>query len=153
MEPELIVIAKAIIESRSEAIPIAGCWIWLGGMSKGYGVWPLAWKERRAHRVSYAAYNGPLLGELIRHTCDVACCVNPAHLIIGNSAENQRDKAVRGRSARGEKNGRAKLTEQQVLAIRADFAKGGRIADLAQVYHLDYATIRDIVYHTTWRHI
>jgi hypothetical protein len=51
-----------------------------------------------------------------RH-CAERACFNPEHLYLGTHADNMRDMAVMGGS-RGERNGRAKLTEDAVLAIR-----------------------------------
>ena len=46
-------------------------------------------------------------------------CINPEHLILGTHADNVADRVSRGRSATGVKNGRAKLTEDQVREILA----------------------------------
>jgi hypothetical protein len=59
-------------------------------------------------------------GMCVLHTCDNRLCLNPDHLWLGTHADNQKDKIFKCRQARnsGEKNGRAKLTEEQVMAIR-----------------------------------
>lgn len=57
-------------------------------------------RHRRGHRVMYELFHKlPELHwkEVIRHTCDVKCCVNPAHLIKGTQAENIGDTLERGR--------------------------------------------------------
>lgn len=57
------------------------------------------WTTRKAHQVSYAHHKGRVPpGMVIRHTCDVATCVNPAHLILGSQAENVRDMIMRDRA-------------------------------------------------------
>lgn len=79
--------------------PEDGCWLWVGSHTKqGYG--NLTWGGRcgiRAHRWTYEHLVGPIPdGLLLRHTCDVKDCVNPAHLIPGTHAENKQDAVERG---------------------------------------------------------
>lgn len=69
------------------------------------------------HRWAYCdAKSVPLSaieGLVIRHTCDNPRCINPAHLITGTNADNQRDKAARRRCTH------IKLTQAQVDEVRA----------------------------------
>ena len=71
------------------------CWPWLGCRdSKGYG---RAGKRERAHRIAYQIVHGALPEDrLVRHTCDNPPCCNPAHLLIGDHADNARDAVERG---------------------------------------------------------
>lgn len=86
-----------IVEFESHTFPITetGCWIWTMGLTgAGYGHCGLD----LAHRVSYRLYKGDIpKGKFILHSCDVRCCVNPAHLRAGNQSENIRDAVKRGR--------------------------------------------------------
>ena len=78
-------------------------------------------------------------GELIRHTCDQPRCVNPWHLQTGSHADNMADMTTRGRQAAGQRNGRSRLTVEDVRAIRmmddefylTDAAVGGWHANTA----------------------
>ena len=92
-----------------------GCWDWRGKLNaQGYGVW----RSALAHRVAYALYHGPIpKGLVVRHHCDRPRCVNPSHLAIGTREDNVADRVERGRSARGERHGRAKLTDWQAREI------------------------------------
>lgn len=96
---------QALIERRSIPIPFSGCWAWDAASDQdGYGM--TKWKgiPRRAHRLSFEAFHGVEPGNLfVMHSCDVACCVNPAHLSVGTAGENTRDSASRGRIGRGRK--------------------------------------------------
>ena len=56
------------------------------------------------HRLKYCEYRGwhldQINGKVIRHTCDNPRCISPRHLKIGTIADNNRDRAKRGRSAK-----------------------------------------------------
>lgn len=85
------------------------CWLWTGGtFDAGYGsFWDAeAGNDRGAHRVSWELARGPIPeGLWVLHRCDTPPCVNPAHLFLGTSADNMRDAATKGRTARGDRNG------------------------------------------------
>lgn len=93
------------------------CWPWIGRTNEGgYGI---IWHEK-AHRVAYSLAKGPIPPDaLILHSCDNRPCCNPYHLRAGTAKDNAADMVARGRChfARGEKNGRAKLTDEQVAEI------------------------------------
>lgn len=91
---------------------------------------------------------------LVRHTCDNPNCISPEHLITGTHKQNSEDMVSRNRSARGEKNGSAKLTTEDVLRIRETYKRGiVRLKDLAIENNVSIVTISDIVNENTWRHI
>ena len=53
----------------------------------------------------------------------------------------------------GERNSAAKLTAEQVRAIRAAVAAGGRLAALAVAFGVSPRTVRHIARGTSWTHV
>ncbi|MFJ4166312.1 HNH endonuclease signature motif containing protein [Microbacterium sp. NPDC089698] len=76
------------------------CIVWTGRRNyHGYGQIQIAGRAIGAHRAAFEASNGPIPdGLVVRHTCDNPPCINPDHLLIGTVADNNRDKAERGRA-------------------------------------------------------
>lgn len=90
---------------------------------EGYGLVKSPYRKSRCvrlHRVVFAKKLGielsSLAGVVVRHTCDNPRCINPAHLIAGTKADNNRDRAERGRSAKDVPS-RQKLGPQDVAFI------------------------------------
>jgi len=82
----------------------------------------------QAHRKAWIdAHDGqvPPKGMEVCHTCDVKTCVNPDHLFLGTHQDNADDMVAKGRSAKGIRCGNAKLTDDEVLLIRARYNAGG----------------------------
>lgn len=135
------------------------CWEWTARKSPdGYGLIRLSTartvcSNRHAHRVSWELHNGPIpVGMEVCHRCDNPGCVRPAHLFLGSSADNQRDKVAKGRQARGARNGNAVLTATRVAELRARFAAGPtNDCHLAREYGVSPTAIRHLRIGLTWR--
>lgn len=153
---------------HSEKISFAGpeqCWIWTAyTTAKGYGwVWVQGRKMQMAHRMAFESAHGEgaSAGFVVRHTCDVRACVNPAHLLSGTPADNSRDMVERGRWRRdtsfaGQANPSAKLTESDAVAIRAAYIPrkpGFSQYALARQYGVSQSSIASIVNHKKWTHV
>jgi hypothetical protein len=114
-------------ESRHIPEPNSGCFLWLSApTSTGYGSIELRGRTLSAHRFAYALFRGEIPdGLLVCHHCDNPLCVNPDHMFIGTDLDNQIDCIKKGRAyllgpPKGADNACAKLTKEQVLAIRND---------------------------------
>ena len=90
-------------------------------------------------------------GMHVCHECDNRRCVNPQHLFLGTNRDNVADKLAKGRQHKGQDCGRAKLTNADVLAIRADATSTH--VDLAKTYGVGATTIRKIRDRTSWTHL
>ena len=133
------------------------CWEWQAGRTAaGYGVIGAARRDQilLAHRISWELHYSPIPDGLhVLHHCDNPPCVNPHHLFLGTAADNAADRLGKGRQARGEQAGNAKLTQEQVMNIRREFCQGSLVIELAQKYNISLSTIRDIRDRRTWTHL
>lgn len=142
------------------------CWLWpLSTQSQGYGQFTVGHRSRLAHRVSWTIAFGPIpAGSEVCHNCpggDNPRCVRPSHLFLGSHTINMRDMQSKGRHgasthpeclARGEANGKSKLTAADVLSIRARLGHVTHI-NLAREFGVSPGTIGFIASGQTWRHL
>lgn len=141
-----------------EIITETGCWIFMGGLSEGYGIVSMPGERgtapERAHRLSYEHFNGPIPeGLFVCHRCDIRCCCNPHHLFPGTQHVNNTDMANKGRSSRGEDRPTAKLTEEIVRTMRARHASGESISNIARLTGVSVSTARKAIRGLKWRHV
>jgi hypothetical protein len=146
------------------------CWPWTAGHNKrGYGRAYLAKKNHAAHRLAWELTNGPITGGLfVLHRCDNPPCCNPSHLFLGTHADNMADRGAKGRAPGGDRHGSrtrpesracgtgnasAKLTEDDVLAIRGMATVGISDADIATLYAVTKRTINNITAGRLWQHV
>jgi DNA-binding CsgD family transcriptional regulator len=129
-----------------------GCWLWMAGCNKGYGTFRFNGKSYMAHRLTLAQHlDRPLLqGMFSTHQCpggpNRKCC-NPEHLKEASNFDNTQDMIRDGNSARGKKNPKCKLTETQVLEIRASDKTN---VELAQIYNVTRTTVSQIKTGKIW---
>lgn len=140
-----------------------GCWEWIGTrVPAGYGQIRFRRKNLSAHRLSYQIHHGHDPGRMsVCHSCDNPSCVRPEHLFLGTQVDNIADAMSKGRVscgakhaatipsgenhwsrlkperlARGVQNGRARLTESDVVEIRKLRAAGVARKALAARFHV-----------------
>lgn len=108
-------------------------------------------KPYLAHRVALLLDGRPPReGQLVRHLCGTPACQNPRHLLAGTHGENMQDRTEAGNDPAGERNGRARLSWQDVAAIRASPRTRGMQTRLAREYGVSVATINLILHGKTW---
>ncbi len=132
-----------------------GCWLWQGSRGwAGYGRIGVENKVLTVSRVSAYAWLGFDISSPLHvlHHCDIPPCFNPEHLFIGTRSDNMRDAATKQRTC-GEKSSNAKLTTEQVIAIKKRLANGDTTASLADVFMVSRAAIRAIKNGINWKHI
>jgi hypothetical protein len=133
---------------------VSGCWLWAGTVSKGgYGSVRRSGKSWLAHRLAWAAVNGPITNGLhVCHRCDTPACINPAHLFLGTAKDNMADRKAKGRCAShvGALNGRARLNEDAVRAIRCSDLP---FTELARQYGVTPEAVGYAARGQTWGHV
>lgn len=150
--------------SNSGAAPrhkpgIGACWVYAEYTTEaGYGQFCLRRGEfRPAHAVSYALAKGPVPPRMhVCHHCDNPPCVRPDHLFIGTAADNARDMFAKGRQGSrhpGTERANARLTEDDVRAIRSVPYFYGRGRHLARLYGVSDHTIREVLANQGWKHV
>ena len=133
-----------------------GCWDWTASCTPdGYGQVKYDGKVKRPHRISFEIYLGRTIleGMEIAHApliCHNRKCVNPAHLTEKTPTDNQRDRIIDGTDSMGEKMGNSKLTEEQIIAIRADDRKK---CVIAKDYSVSAWHITRIKTGKVWKHV
>lgn len=136
------------------------CWVWQGrAYSNGYGAITVSSRGHLlAHRVSYELHKGPIPDkQMICHKCDNPPCVNPAHLFAGTALENMQDMERKGRRARvgslGENHPRHKVSESDVLEIRALWMQGIPQTEIAKRFGIVKQQVNNIVHRISWKHV
>jgi len=143
------------------------CWLWTGGLHKfGYGMFNMGrdygYKTVSAHRLSYILTHNLKLNDYLLYVChdcpggDNPTCCNPNHLYLGDAKTNSDDTTRKGRRAdtRGEKAGRAILTEEIVRQLRTEYVPRKMSAKkLSEKYSLPYWAVYDAINRRSWGHI
>ena len=134
------------------------CWKWDAGTDvNGYG-WIGDGKGRltKAHRVSWTIHRGEIpIGMQVNHHCDNPPCANPDHLYLGTQVDNIMDMVVRGRQGnhKGSRNGRSRVDEMDVAAIRILRSRGMPNLTIARSFGISKGTVSHICTRITWSHV
>ena len=146
------------LEYYSIPEPNSGCLLWCGPVNssktgKGYGNMSVEGVTRFVHQLAWITAKGAIpKGLKVLHRCDVRTCINIDHLFLGTQKQNIQDCADKGRLAtlKGERSNFAKLTLEQVIAIRAD--PRTQVA-IAVEYGVDQSAISNIKRRRNWAHV
>lgn len=137
-----------------------GCWPYRGSISShGYGKVAVTLDDGKradllAHRIAWEREHGPIpRGMFVCHHCDNPPCVRPDHLFLGTPKENTQDMRSKGRGSYGMNRWSARLSEDDVRAIRAALAQGIIGRALARQYGVAGTTISAIRTRTNWTYL
>lgn len=99
------------------------CWVWTAAVERGgYGKFQKDGKARRAHRVAYELWCGPLDDQLVvHHKCGNRICVRPDHLQAVSAQHNAAEMLER----RGYEQAIERLTNE-VIKLRKELDKERR---------------------------
>lgn len=132
-----------------------GCLEWQRYTNKhGYAHVYFNGKQWSVHRLSYLLNIGAIpKNKWVLHRCDNRKCINPDHLFLGNNKINTQDRVNKNRSARGEGNGSAKLTIEDVKKIKILFKEGRTGIEITKMFNVSQPTIYEIRRNAIWKHV
>ena len=137
-------------QKRAKRNAATGCTEWQGATNnKGYGWATVKGDQHLAHRLSYRAFIGELIGDsFVCHTCDNPKCVNPSHLFLGTAADNARDRDKKERGnwpgMSGESHPMCKISDADVAEIKRRLLSGEKQRAVAASYGVSQQHISDI---------
>lgn len=146
--------------------PESQCWLYTGRRDRhGVGLIQIDGVWREVRRVAYSQIYHINLPENVEvvNLCGEGCCWNPNHLNLSGTAYREMSEAVRmvtlpkpkpARGTQGSNVGTSKLTEEQVKAIREEYAAGGVFQkDLAAKYGVSQGTVCRLIKGTNWAQV
>jgi hypothetical protein len=135
-----------------------GCWAWTRcRFPTGYGQFYFYRRKMGAHNVAWILTHGSIpTGLCVLHKCDNRICVRPDHLFLGTKGDNMQDCLAKGRhryeTRRGEDCNKAKLTADQVRAIRLLYPAISQ-RELGRQYGVSKVAIAHIIHRRNWAHV
>jgi transposase-like protein len=140
------------------------CIEWTKARDKnGYGRIQREGWAQRAHRWFWKQAHGPIPdGMVLLHACDNPPCVNLDHLRLGTVADNNADARAKGRTRSappemtkriGTDNGRAKLSAEDVQAVRLLVDRGAAKRAVARRFNINDRQVARIASREQWRHV
>lgn len=141
------------IEERSTPEPNSGCHLWLGSDRNGYPFIQVRGRRIRLNRLILSKKIGrPLTKrELALHSCDVRCCINEAHIHVGDNNQNMKELWERDPpDRRGHNNGNSVLTVDDVIEIRKSSSS---LLALSRRFGVSKDQIRNVINHKCWKHV
>jgi predicted DNA-binding protein (UPF0251 family) len=170
-----VYISRPLTERFWEKVDRSGgplvCWPWTHFCTpSGYGwLWRPLGMSRRANRIAWELTYGQIPeGLWVLHTCDNRLCCNPGHMFLGTHAENMADMRRKGRAAcgdknstrlypdlvpRGERNGNAILTADDVRFIRSSVAAGMNQTEVGKILGVSNHAVHHVIHGHTWKHV
>lgn len=111
-------------------------------------------KDAYVHRLVCEAYHGPCPPNMeCRHKDGNRSNNAPGNLQWATKAQNEADKKNHGTIVRGERVKGAKLTQEQVIAIRREVTSGRSIKEIAPAYGVTPQSLSSVVSGSRWKHV
>lgn len=138
------------------------CWNWTGMTYRNRDLRGLVRVKKKltfAHREAWRLTHGEIpKGMCVCHKCDVTTCCNPRHLFIGTQLENIADRQKKGRCKSkgpdGQKNGMAKLRDDQANEIlRLLETKAVKSKEIAKRFGVSESLISRMKHGKAWVHL
>lgn len=130
------------------------CIAWPFAMSpkSGYGVFQIGGSTTPAHRMQCTLVYGqpPTSEHQAAHLCGNRICVNPRHIRWSTRLENAADQIIHGTRNRGERQGSAKLTRDQVKEIRRLKTEGISGNKIARMMGLSRSHVNRLANGQSW---
>ena len=141
-----------------------GCSHWDGHRNpKGYGTFRIGSSTYLVHKLVFVQKYGQVPDDLqVRHLCPgkhsklTRSCVNVEHLEVGTAKDNGADQAEKGTFKgvlAGEKNGMAKLTDDEVVVIHGRVNDGETLSALSSEFGVSEALISQIKHGRVRQHL
>lgn len=132
---------------------IEDCWNWGGKTNKGgYGMCKIYLRETLTHRVAYmCAINDIPKNMCVCHQCDNPKCCNPNHLFLGTNRDNAEDMFRKNRNAKQEAHGKATITNETALKIKAMSDSGMGATAIHRQLGVSMGVVSKIIYGLAWR--
>lgn len=144
-----------------------GCLLWTGSMSNNYGKTWINGVWTYSHSASWMVKNKTLdiprtiNGEYvnIRHMCHEPCCIEPSHLEMGTSSQNNlEDKISNGTILRGAKHPFVSISEQTASDIRRSKRQKGEDRylsrrEIAERFGVSMCIVKNIDCGHAWSYI
>lgn len=106
------------------------------------------------HRLVAEAFHGAMPdGKQVRHLDGNRMNPRACNLVYGTAAENAEDRHTHGTTARGVRNGYARLTDEVVHRARSMASAGVSHAQIAREFGVNKTTISRAVTRRQWRHV
>ena len=129
--------------------------------SDGYITYKIEGEHRTAHRlVALAFLPAPEPGQVhVAHRDGSRLHCHWSNLLWSTPADNRNDCVRHGTGPAGERNPKAKLTEDDVCEIRREYelikmpGSGRKVSELEEAYGVSRSAICDIASGRTWAHV
>lgn len=110
----------------------------------------------KIHRLAYETVYGHIPdGQDACHHCDRPICYRPIHLFASSAKGNIQDMLSKGRNnhPKGERHRSARLTESQVVEIRALYRSGLGYTEIGKRFDATRSLIYLVVSRRSWAHV